>query len=104
MPADGIHNAVINKAHLGLEDHGIMTAYLDINYGGSFQGFGGWDLRRPAALGTFVMGVLKVVDVPSWDRLVGKPIRVKVENGLVKKIGHYLHDRWFDPREALTSP
>ena len=33
-------NAKITSTHLGQEDHGIFTAWLQLDYGGSGQGFG----------------------------------------------------------------
>ena len=39
-----IVNARIRSTTLGVEDHGIFTAWLNLDYGGSGQGFGGWAL------------------------------------------------------------
>ena len=35
-------NAKIRSTHLGKEDHGIMTAYLSLDFGGGCQSFGGF--------------------------------------------------------------
>ncbi len=37
-----IKNAKIEKTTLGFEDHGIMTLFIYLDYGGSGQGFGGY--------------------------------------------------------------
>ena len=39
-----IKNAIITGTYLGIEDHGILTFWLYLDYGGSGQGFGGYQL------------------------------------------------------------
>lgn len=108
-----IQNAVIESTMLGQEDHGILTCFLMLNYGGSGQGFGGWALDEPrrdsadkflGRFGTawgmqFIAGVLKVLEVSSWEKLPGTHCRADADHGKVYRIGHILKDRWFDPNE-----
>jgi len=104
-----IKNAIIEKTTLGKEDHGIMTAFLTLNYGGSGQGFGGYsfdryDKKQKRRIGSsygceFIMRVLKVVGVNNWEDLEGKHIRVKADSGKVYAIGNIIEDEWFSPED-----
>lgn len=42
-----IRNAIIEKARIARDDHGFLTAYLDLDFGGQHQGFGGYVLYLP---------------------------------------------------------
>lgn len=109
-----IQNALIKSTSLGYEDHGILTCWLHLDFGGSCQGFGGYALDEPikdregkfvervptVATGKWVKGILEVVGVEKWEALSGKHIRVEREdgwNGKIRRIGHFLEDKWFDP-------
>ena len=108
-------NAIIKSTHLGVEDHGIMTAYLHLDYGGSSQSFGGWALdeplhdkekkflgRRGTGVGMeFVMCILDTLKVGSWEKLPGTHCRVVADYGKVSKIGHIIEDQWFEPAELM---
>ncbi len=92
-------NAVITGTTLGPEGHGILSAILTLDYGdGTAQGFGGYNLTR--CCGTFVRRVLEVAGVDCWEKLAGRAVRVKREdgfNGRAVRLGHYIRDDWFDP-------
>jgi hypothetical protein len=116
MSWSGIQNARITGTMLGVEDHGILSAFVHLDYGGTGQGFGGYSLdatpaersahskRRPhAACGLFVARVLEVIGVDTWEELKGKSVRVRTEDGLVVALGHYLLDKWFEPRVELAA-
>lgn len=75
----------------------ILTATIDLDYGGSGQGFGGYDLRDKLA--DFVNHLLTTLEVDHWNHLKGLPVRVKRENGLVTEIGHFTEDKWFRPKD-----
>ena len=96
-----VKNAVIKKTFLGFEDHGIMTCMIDLDYGScSMQGFGGYAFSGSTAFGMqFIMAVLNVVGVDSWEQLVGKHVRVQAHSAKVEQIGNILDDRWFNPTE-----
>jgi len=104
-----IKNAVIDGTMLGVEDHGLLTFYIYLDYGGCGQGFGGYALdeplkvdgrfvrRRGTAFGTeAIMRLLKVVGVSKWEDLKGKAVRADAEQSKIHRLGHYLKDEWID--------
>jgi len=109
-----ITNAVISKTMLGREDHGIMTCFLTLDYGGSVQGFGGYSLDEfsltlDRRIGTkwgmeFIARILHVVEVENWEDLRGKYVRVKKEGwgATIDAIGHITKDKWFEPKKDLA--
>jgi hypothetical protein len=121
-----IINARIESVELGYEDHGILTAWLHLEFGSSGQGFGGYalDSNRPykydnltharritdgleikshrmpnLSCGYFIMRVLEVVGVDSWEKLPGKHVRVDSDWNKIYRIGNILQDNWFDVEE-----
>jgi len=109
-----IKNARIQSTMLGYEDHGILTCFLYLEYGGSGQGFGGYALdayvkeakeRIAGAYGLrFITSVLKVVGVTQWEDLPGKHIRADSDHTKVYRIGNLLRDEWFDPATLKETP
>lgn len=104
-----IKNAKIRSVSLGFEDHGILTCWLHLDYGGVSQGFGGYGFsHRPKDkhigapdLADFLLGILTTLEVDTWEALVGKSVRADADHGGVKRIGHYLKDQWFDPQSVV---
>jgi hypothetical protein len=110
-----IKNARIRSTTLGWEDHGIFTAFVDLEYDGSGQGFGGyaldeWRGERNATgkrFGTswgmeFIMRVCEIVGVKRWEELPGKYVRADADSGKVYRVGHITADKWFDPAELSS--
>lgn len=97
-----IENAVIERAWIGYEDHGIMTSYVMLKYGGSGQGFGGWFLKGESMY-IWVKGILDAVGVEHWEDLKGKSIRAEHNRSKVTRIGNFLEDKWFDPTESFEA-
>lgn len=101
-----IKNAQIKSTTLGIEDHGIMTFYLHLDYGGSGQGAGGYSLdewseiekkRIGAPSGCeLIRSILEIIGVEKWEDLPGQYIRVKADYGKVYAIGNMLNDNWLD--------
>jgi hypothetical protein len=92
-----IQNAKVTGTMFGIEDHGILTASIFVDYGGSGQGIGGYSLEEEYAA-RWLRGVLKVLDIDRWEYVKGQLCRVKREdgwNGKVLGIGHIIEDRWF---------
>jgi hypothetical protein len=102
-------NARITKTMFGVEDHGILTFWLQVDYGHSGQGIGGYALdgpihkdgqfvrRQGSAMGMELMArVLNVVGVPYWEELPGKYIRVRATDSKVQAIGNVIKDEWLD--------
>lgn len=89
--------AKIKRTQLGIEDHGILTAWLHLSYGGSGQGAGGYALdsydekkkrRVGHACGTdFILGVLRAVGVDDWERVAGRTIIAITDTEYGKVIG-----------------
>jgi len=115
-----IKNARITKTELGFNDIGIFTCTLDLDYGGSSQGFGQHCLASehekdkatyPFNYGAnYIMRLLKAVGVDTWEQLKGTYVRVQREvgengkiiwDGKIVAIGHIVEDKWFNPNELL---
>lgn len=101
-------NALIKSATIRNDDHGLLSAWLSLDYGGSGQAFGGYSLYLPESYrhhdkcgpnyaGHFIWRVMEIADVSEWSRLPGKTIRVKAEHHTIHAIGHIVKDDWFDP-------
>jgi len=94
-------NAKIKEAFLGYEGHGILTIDFVLDYGGSQQGFGGYQLSNPYDLHRWITELMKTVGVESWNELKNKYVRVEREagwNGKITRIGNLLEDKWFNPK------
>lgn len=101
-------NAVIESVSLTTSDHGLLSAWLYLDYGGSCQGFGGYSLYLPKSFthhsinspaGHFIFRCMEVAGVEEWSKLPGKTVRVKCEHSKVHAIGHIVKDDWFCPAE-----
>jgi hypothetical protein len=111
-----MRNAKITSTMLGVEDHGIFTFMLMLDFGDSGQGYGGyaldsWSEPVKRRIGTAfgceaIMRVLAVLEVASWEKLPGTFVRVEgggLLNGTIDRIGHPLKDKWIDMREMARS-
>jgi hypothetical protein len=98
-----IKNARIESVYLGLESHGILTCYLNLDYGGLAQSFGGFELKHPDYGMEFIHRILRVVGVESWEQLPGKTIRAKCDNSKVYGIAHIIEPKWFHPEDLRKS-
>lgn len=126
MHGSEVKNARIESTLLGTEDHGIMSCFVQLDYGDStHQGFGGYALDEPirdrdgkfvrrvgSANGMeFVMQVLNVLEASSWEKLRGMYCRVRVDvekpSGFGHKIvaiGNITKDKWFEPAKLWDAP
>ena len=107
-----IKNAIITSARITSDDHGCLSAWLQLDYGGSGQGFGGYALYLPksyshhelkSVAGHFIWRCMEIADVTEWDKLKDKTIRVKASHSGIEAIGHIVKDDWFNPSEDLKN-
>lgn len=107
-----IRNAIINKARLLIDDHNVLTVWIDLDYGGLCQGFGGYALYLPEGFthhnvwgtaGHFIYRCLQIAGVEKWEQLSGKAIRVKQDHSHVYAIGHIIKDDWFCPKDDFEN-
>jgi hypothetical protein len=105
-------NAVIVSVLITNDDHGLLSAWLHLDYGGSGQGFGGYNLYLPKIFthtgnqknyaGLFIWRCMEIGGVDEWSKLVGKTIRVRGEFfGPIDAIGHIVKDDWFYPKKEF---
>lgn len=104
---------VIKSVMLGIEDHGLFTFQLDINFGGTGQGFGTYCLdtydpikkeRVGTAFGcTAILQLLRAVGVQEWKDLVGKAVWCyRNEKGAIEQIeapAYHDHEGYLNMKE-----
>lgn len=102
---DGKHNARVKSVSIDDADRGLLTAWLHLEYDSAGQSFGGYALYLPesstkqSVAGHFIWRCMEIGEVTAWEKLPGKTIRVDIQDGLIKGIGHILRDDWFYPAE-----
>ena len=106
-------NAVIEGASITNDDHGVLSAWVWLDYGGGGQGFGGYTLYLPSSFthhkdensanyaGHFIWRVMEVAGVTEWENLKGKTVRVRAKQDKVEEIGHIVKDIWFNPAKEF---
>jgi hypothetical protein len=97
MSERSIKNAKIESTGLGyVGGCNVPTAYLNLVFPPGGQGFGGYCLKSHA-MHDFVMGVLEVVGVDTWEELKGKYIRIDSDWSKIYAIGNIIEDKWYNP-------
>lgn len=83
----------VKKSHLGWEDHGIFTAYVDLDFGGSHQSTPPMFLASDSAggydsAGWFIKNFMKACKVHEWNSLPGILLEVERDrpHGLIRRI------------------
>lgn len=105
-----IKNAIITKVDLDIERN--LTMWVHLDYGGSGQAFGGYQLYHKTSweentkdnknyAGHFITRVLETVGAESFQSLKGMSCRVKASHTGADSIGHFLKDKWFTPKDEL---
>ena len=111
-----IVNAKIISTTFGIEDHGIMTFFLHLEWSGCGQGLGGYALDKSQRGSDERIGfapgfvairkILETVGVETWEDLKGQLVRLKIDSlGSSRRpiIGNILEDKWFDLKEFVES-
>lgn len=110
-------NAKITKATLFIEDHGILTFYVFLEWLGGGQGLGGYALdqydrdqkKRSIGHGPGLIAmrrIMETVGVTAWDKLDGQLCRVQHDgwgSSRAPIIGHILDDKWFDLKKFMEA-
>lgn len=104
-----IKNAKISGTFLGIEDHGILTFMVHLEFSGSGQSFGlcsldVYDKKTDGRRGlpicaAVVRALLDALEVDSWEKLKGQHVRARCDTGKVYAIGHIIKDQWVDLEE-----
>lgn len=100
-------NAVITKVRIGDDDHGSLTMVVELDYGGTCQGFGTYSLYQPKFktvnyCGLFIWRCLQIAGVENVNDMKGKTIRVRQnDDRMVEAIGHIVKDDWFAPTKEF---
>jgi hypothetical protein len=111
---DGIVNAIVLGVSLDDDDdRGILTGCLQLDYGNSWQDFGGYTLyssksfsqhdARSGFAGHFIWRCMEIAGVSSWDKIKGKAIRVRIVDGRAESVGHIIKDDWFSPKDDWSN-
>lgn len=110
-------NAIIDSAILDDGERGLLTSWLQLDYGGSGQGFGGYALYLPSDYknhkaqvnyaGHWIYRCMQIAGVNSWEKMKGRTIRVRLTSdgldGKIIAIGHIIKDEWFNPEEEFKN-
>ncbi len=100
-------NARIKSTMLGVEDHGILTFFIHLEWAGACQGLGGYGLDYQKSrddetrVGNgcaliAIRKILEVVGVRRWEDLPGQLVRIKEGHDHKLIIGNIIEDVWFD--------
>jgi hypothetical protein len=105
---DEIKNAIIKSAKITSDDRGFLSVWLDLDYGGIGQGFGGWALYLPKSFkhhkqdgpaGHFIYRCMEIAGVTEWSEMKGRTIRVKSSFEKISALGHIVNEDWFCPSD-----
>ena len=101
-----IKNAVIKSAEITMAERGILDCWLQLDFGGTGQGFGGYALYLPKSFshhqvlsvaGHHIFRILEIAGVEKWSQLKGRAIRVEGSCSKIERIGHIVKDDWYCP-------
>ena len=100
-----VHNAAIKRTFLGIEGHGIFTFSIELEFGVGGQCFGNYALisgSKPNHSISLLKDIINVVGVDSWEKLLGKYVRVVQSHckvygivNITKDTQYLFIDEWF---------
>ena len=109
-----VENGVIESVTITNDEHGCLTAWLNLNFNGGGCGMGGFHLGRgqggnleddpgKSYCAEWISRcIVSLTDTGygTWEGLKGKPIRALSEGlgGGIVAVGHFFQDKWFCPR------
>ena len=96
------YNGIIRSTELGFEEQGNFIAYVYIDLEFGTQGFGGNILTESKYMKKFIISILGITGVDTWEKLPGTYVRIKDENGILIAIGNIIQDSWFNLKEDLA--
>lgn len=86
---------------LGIEDHGIFTFNLTLDYGDGGQGAGNYGIDKPYGI-ALIRKILNTVGVDKWEDLKGEHIRAQCSHTKVHAIGHFIDDKWLNFEDFIN--
>lgn len=97
-----ILNAIVCRAEVIPYGDGVAIE-LAVKRGQTVFGMGVFlvavDSGKFDLCGRFMSKVMRVSGASEWSNVVGKPVRVWVEYGSARAIGHLINDEWFSPKD-----
>lgn len=103
-----VKNAIIKDVKVMIEDHGLLSCYVTLDYDGSAQCFGGYELYNPHfkhvsknKAGLWFFRLMEAVGVYNLDDLKGKAVRAYADNNKIYALGHIVKDEWFNPQNEF---
>jgi hypothetical protein len=97
MKTKYIKNAIIGYTSLGIGDYGYLSAVIGVSHDSGSTGFGTHDLRYPPYGINYLVKIMEVLEVGSWEELIGTHCRIKRYEDDTIAIGHIIKDQWFYP-------
>jgi hypothetical protein len=101
-------NAIIDKAELFIDEHGVLSVWVKLKYKTNAQDIGGYCLYIPESLknhavaspaGHFIYKLMQIAGVKYFSDIRGQPVRVKHTASHVLDIGHIICDCWLTPEK-----
>jgi hypothetical protein len=117
-------NARVKSTSFGIEDHGVLSFMIHLEWRGGGQGLGGYaldyhvgytkdadgdndqEIRAGFGPGLIAMRrIMEVVGVEKWEQLPGTLVRVQTAGWGSSRppiIGHIINELWFDLKTFMA--
>lgn len=106
-----VQNGIITGTRLGFGENGFLDCWLQIEFDGTGQSFGGWALYLPKSWqhhtvesvgGHYLYRVMEIAGVTEWKDVVGRSIRTRGTHSKISAIGHIVKNDWFCPEDDFS--